>query len=77
MNVVSAVISISGIIFQLLLASNMSYLLGNAIVQYSVTIGLFLCGMGLYRQPDRKFIGAFFNYPFFRLCTGRFHHWLS
>ncbi|MTI85168.1 MAG: polyamine aminopropyltransferase [Firmicutes bacterium] len=47
LNVVSAVISISGIIFQLLLASNMSYLLGNAIVQYSVTIGLFLCGMGV------------------------------
>jgi len=46
LNMVSAVISISGIIFQLLLAANMSYLLGNAIVQYSVTIGLFLSGMG-------------------------------
>ncbi len=47
LNVVSAMVSISGIVFQLLLAANMSYLLGNAVLQYSVTIGLFLSGMGI------------------------------
>lgn len=47
LNMVSAVVSVSGIIFQLMLAANMSYLLGNAVMQYSITIGLFLSGMGI------------------------------
>lgn len=64
LNMVSAIVSISGIIFQLMLAANMSYLLGNAVVQYSITIGLFLSGMGIGSYLSR-FIDDIYLYTRF------------
>jgi spermidine synthase len=41
------VVSLCGIIYELVLGSLATYLLGNPVVQYSITIGFFLSSMGL------------------------------
>lgn len=43
----SAIVSICGIIFEVLFGAVGSYILGDGVKQYSITIGLFLTGMGL------------------------------
>ncbi len=41
------ILSLCGIIYELVLGSLASYLLGNPVMQYSITIGVFLSSMGL------------------------------
>lgn len=52
------VISICAIIYELLIASLSSYLLGNSVTQFSFTIGLFLSAMGLGSLLSRRIEGA-------------------
>ncbi|MCE1247191.1 MAG: polyamine aminopropyltransferase [Firmicutes bacterium] len=48
-------ISICGISYELLAGTISSYFLGNAVLQYSLTIGLFLSAMGIGSYLSRKF----------------------
>ncbi len=41
------VVALGGIIYELILGTVSSYLLGNSVLQFSITIGLFLFGMGI------------------------------
>ena len=41
------ILSLCGIIYELVLGSLATYLLGNPVQQYSITIGIFLSSMGL------------------------------
>ncbi len=58
------VVALGGIIYELLLGAISSYLLGDSVLQFSLTIGLFLFGMGIgslaapYMDdpPEEKFI---------------------
>ena len=58
------IVAIGGIIYELIIGTVSSYLLGNSILQFSLTIGLFLFGMGLgsllvpyfKRPPEEKFV---------------------
>jgi spermidine synthase len=57
-------VALGGIIYELLLGAISSYLLGDSVLQFSLTIGLFLFGMGigsfaapyLRDPPEEKFI---------------------
>lgn len=49
------ILSLCGIIYELVLGSLASYLLGNPIQQYSITIGVFLSSMGLGSYLSRFF----------------------
>ncbi|MFP4498287.1 MAG: polyamine aminopropyltransferase [Vulcanimicrobiota bacterium] len=49
------VISICGISYELLCATISSYFLGNAVLQYSLTIGIFLFAMGIGSWLSSKF----------------------
>lgn len=49
------VLSLCGIIYELVLGSLASYLLGNPVQQYSITIGVFLSSMGLGSYLSRFF----------------------
>lgn len=51
------VISVCGISYELLAATVSSYFLGNAVLQYSLTIGIFLFAMGIGSFLSRKFEG--------------------
>ncbi|MCX7680114.1 MAG: polyamine aminopropyltransferase [Spirochaetes bacterium] len=57
------VISLCGIVYELVLASLASYLLGNPVLQYSITIGFFMVAMGigsyLSRFISRNLLRAF------------------
>lgn len=44
---VVALIALSGILYQLLIGTLSSYLIGDSVTQFSLTIGLFLTGMGI------------------------------
>lgn len=48
-------LSICGISYELLVATVSSYFLGNAILQYSLTIGIYLFAMGIGSYISRKF----------------------
>jgi spermidine synthase len=52
------IISICAIVYELLIASLSSYLLGNSVTQFSFTIGLFLFAMGLGSLLSRRIQGA-------------------
>lgn len=41
------VISGCSMVYELLISSVSSYLLGDSILQFSITIGLYMCAMGL------------------------------
>ncbi|HOS41308.1 MAG TPA: polyamine aminopropyltransferase, partial [Spirochaetota bacterium] len=41
------ILSLCGIVYELVLGSLATYLLGNPVQQYSITIGIFLSAMGL------------------------------
>ena len=47
--------SVAGISYELLAATISSYFLGNAVLQYSLTIGVFLFAMGVGSYLSRKF----------------------
>jgi len=51
------ILSLCGIIYELVLGSLASYLLGNPVQQYSVTIGVFLSSMGLGSYLSRYITG--------------------
>src|SRR5262245_947761 len=44
--VCAAILGFTGVLYELVLAQTLSVLFGQSVVQYSVTIGLFLAGMG-------------------------------
>jgi len=50
------VLSLCGIIYELVLGSLATYLLGNPVQQYSITIGFFLFSMGLGSWLSRFFV---------------------
>ncbi|OEF99314.1 spermidine synthase [Vulcanibacillus modesticaldus] len=50
----SAIVSICGIIFEVLFGAVGSYILGDGVKQYSITIGLFLTGMGIGAYLSEK-----------------------
>lgn len=50
------ILSLCGIIYELVLGSLASYLLGNPVQQYSVTIGVFLSSMGLGSYLSRYLV---------------------
>ena len=58
------IVAIGGIIYELIIGTVASYLLGNSVLQFSLTIGLFLFGMGVgsllvpyfKRTPEEKFV---------------------
>lgn len=58
------IIAIGGIIYELIIGTISSYLLGNSVLQFSLAIGLFLFGMGIgsllvpffKNPPEEKFI---------------------
>jgi spermidine synthase len=60
----ATIVSTSGIIYELVIGTVSSYLLGNSVLQFSLTIGLFLFGMGIGSflapliklAPERKFV---------------------
>ena len=41
------VVALCGIVYELIIASVASYLLGNSVFQFSITIGLFMFAMGI------------------------------
>src|SRR5207249_452258 len=57
------VIATNGVIYELLIAGYSSYLLGDSILQFSLTIGVFLSAMGvgsyLTRWVRRSLLDAF------------------
>ncbi|HNX24938.1 MAG TPA: polyamine aminopropyltransferase [Spirochaetota bacterium] len=63
------ILSLCGIIYELVLGSLASYLLGNPVQQYSVTIGVFLSSMGLgsylSRYITKNLIKAFVRIEIF------------
>ncbi len=50
--------AICGIVYELLIASVSSYLLGNSVYQFSITIGLFMFAMGVGSFVSRRFDGS-------------------
>lgn len=48
-------IAICGIIYELIIGAISSYLLGNSVKQYSITIGLFMSAMGMGSFLSRRF----------------------
>ena len=50
------ILSLCGIIYELVLGSLASYLLGNPVQQYSITIGVFLSSMGLGSYLSRYLV---------------------
>ncbi len=59
--IAAGVVAIGGIIYELLIATAASYMLGDTVLRFSLTIGLFLFGMGIgawltgrLRQPAEK-----------------------
>jgi spermidine synthase len=50
----SLVLAACGLTYEFVLAQTLSVLLGNSVVQYSVTIGLFLAGMGVGSMVSDK-----------------------
>jgi spermidine synthase len=57
------VIATNGVIYELLIAGYSSYLLGDSVTQFALTIGVFLCAMGLgsyvTRFIARRIVDAF------------------
>ncbi len=59
-----ALIAISGILYELLIWTLSSYLIGDSVAQFSLTIGLFMTGMGIWaylsRYLQKKALKSFF-----------------
>jgi spermidine synthase len=49
------IIAICGIIYELIIGAISSYLLGNSVKQYSITIGLFMSAMGMGSYLSQRF----------------------
>ena len=68
------ILSLCGIIYELVLGSLASYLLGNPVMQYSITIGVFLSSMGLgsymSRYIEKDLIRAFVRIEIILGLTG-------
>lgn len=52
---ISAILGYCGVIYELVFAQTLSVLFGQSVVQYSVTIGLFLLGMGAGAHYAERF----------------------
>ncbi len=50
----SGIVSVCGIIFEVLFGAAGSYLLGDGVKQYTLTISLFLTGMGIGASISEK-----------------------
>ena len=65
------VLSLCGIIYELVLGSLATYLLGNPVQQYSITIGFFLSSMGLGSYLSRFFLKDLVkNFIKIEVCLG-------
>ncbi len=64
-------LSLCGIIYELVLGSLATYLLGNPVQQYSITIGFFLSSMGLGSYLSRYLTGNLLkNFVFIEVALG-------
>ncbi|MDK2800975.1 MAG: spermidine synthase [Clostridiales bacterium] len=54
-------IAICGIIYELIIGAISSYLLGNSVKQYSITIGLFMSAMGVGSYLSKRFYKNLFD----------------
>jgi spermidine synthase len=52
-----AIVALCGIVYELIIGTVSSYLLGNSVYQFSITIGFFMCAMGIGSYLS-KFIGG-------------------
>lgn len=60
----AVIVAVGGIIYELIIASVSSYLIGDSVLQFSLTIGIVLFGMGIgsflvryfHRSPEEKFV---------------------
>ena len=48
------IIAICGLVYELIVGTLSSYLVGNSVVHFSVTIGLFMSAMGLGAYVSRR-----------------------
>jgi len=55
------IIAICGIIYELIVGAISSYLLGNSVKQYSITIGLFMSAMGIGSHLSKRFQEKLFD----------------
>ena len=57
------VVALCGITYELIIATVSSYLLGNSVYQFSITIGLFMFAMGLgaylTKRLERDLVSSF------------------
>ncbi|MEC0302758.1 spermidine synthase, partial [Terribacillus saccharophilus] len=72
----SGIVSICGIIFEVLFGALGSYILGDGVKQYTLTISLFLTGMGIgasiSERVTKRLILAFIYIEFFVALIGGF-----
>lgn len=54
--VASALLGFCGVVYEFVLAQSLSILFGNSVVQYSLTIGIFIAGMGLGSHLAERFL---------------------
>ncbi len=66
----SAILGFCGVIYEFVFAQTLSVLFGNSVVQYGLTIGLFLCFMGLGAHLSERFQSP-------RVILGRCQVWIS
>ncbi len=52
------VIAVCGIVYELIVGTLSSYLFGNSVTHFSITIGLFLSAMGLGSFASRRITGS-------------------
>ncbi|SES07406.1 spermidine synthase [Gracilibacillus ureilyticus] len=76
----SGIVSICGIVFEVLFGALGSYILGDGVKQYTLTISLFLTGMGigasLSEKVTKKLILSFIYIEFFVALIGGFSSFL-
>ncbi len=69
--VTTLLISICSIIYELMISSVSTYLNGDSIKQYSITIGLYMSAMGIGSYLSKKVKTHLFrNFIFVEICTG-------
>ena len=69
--VTTLLISICSIIYELMISSVSTYLNGDSIKQYSITIGLYMSAMGVGSYLSKKVKTHLFrNFIFVEICTG-------
>ena len=69
--VTTLLISICSIIYELIISSMSTYLIGDSVKQYSITIGLYMSAMGIGSYLSKKIKNTLFNkFIYVELLTG-------